>query len=230
MTEQWAAYTRLGASFVDVDQSSPWNGQQSSQDWDFAPALGLKYRINPQWTVRAEYQFIDGVGNKDTQQTDLNFTSVGFSYHFGQSSSAAAKAAPVLVAAAATEDVTQTSSTTQQKPVKITAQFDVNSTVFVPTPELDNLLSTTQAESVKAVEVAIYTDSYGSTALNQRLSDARAKAVKQYLITRGIDANIIRATGYGESNFITDNNTRKNRDINRRAEVSIDVIIEVGKQ
>lgn len=65
-----------------------------------------------------------------------------------------------------------------------------------------------------------YTDSSGSAAYNQRLSEQRADGVKQVLINRfGIDAARITAVGKGEESPIADNNTADGKRKNRRVEV-----------
>lgn len=66
-----------------------------------------------------------------------------------------------------------------------------------------------------------HTDSTGSEALNQKLSDARANAVKQYLVENGIDAFRLSALGYGESKPIDTNATAKGRANNRRVEINL---------
>lgn len=66
-----------------------------------------------------------------------------------------------------------------------------------------------------------HTDSVGSEALNQKLSDARANAVKQYLVENGIDAFRLSALGYGESKPIDTNATSKGRANNRRVEINL---------
>ncbi|WP_042240491.1 OmpA family protein [Jejuia pallidilutea] len=66
-----------------------------------------------------------------------------------------------------------------------------------------------------------HTDSTGSEKLNQRLSDSRANAVKEYLIENGIDAFRLSALGYGESKPIDTNKTRAGRANNRRVEINL---------
>ncbi len=80
------------------------------------------------------------------------------------------------------------------------------------------------AQSLKAnpdisVEVQGYTDSQGSNAVNQRLSQARAQSVRAYLIQKGVSAGRLTARGYGESNPIADNSTAQGREQNRRVEL-----------
>ncbi|MCL5128836.1 OmpA family protein [Algibacter sp. L4_22] len=66
-----------------------------------------------------------------------------------------------------------------------------------------------------------HTDSSGSDALNQRLSDSRANAVKTYLVENGVDAFRLSAMGYGESKPIASNETSKGRAENRRVEINL---------
>ncbi len=69
--------------------------------------------------------------------------------------------------------------------------------------------------------IAGYTDSQGSADLNLKLSQARATAIKSYLVKRGIAKNLLNTVGYGESKPIADNNTRSGRAKNRRIEIYI---------
>ena len=68
-------------------------------------------------------------------------------------------------------------------------------------------------------EVQGHTDSVGSEANNMRLSQSRAQAVVDYLISKGVDGNRLKAVGYGESQPKYDNNTADGRAQNRRIEI-----------
>ncbi len=73
------------------------------------------------------------------------------------------------------------------------------------------------------IDVYGYTDSTGSTAFNQRLSEQRAQAVANYLASRGVSSARIRSQGFGEdpNYFVGDNNTDYGRSLNRRVEIKI---------
>jgi outer membrane protein OmpA-like peptidoglycan-associated protein len=83
------------------------------------------------------------------------------------------------------------------------------------------------AEALKAQDgdkrmvVEGHTDSQGSDATNQPLSLNRATAVRNYLVSRGVEATHISAVGLGSSRAITDNKTAENRANNRRVEIII---------
>ncbi len=66
-----------------------------------------------------------------------------------------------------------------------------------------------------------YTDSLGDAGYNRMISEARASAVKFYLISRGVPPGNIKVTGYGPTNFIAENKTLAGRDRNRRVEIVI---------
>ena len=66
-----------------------------------------------------------------------------------------------------------------------------------------------------------HTDSVGSNALNKSLSEARALAVKEYLVANGIDQFRLSSAGYGEDRPIASNATRSGRAQNRRVEINL---------
>lgn len=66
-----------------------------------------------------------------------------------------------------------------------------------------------------------HTDNVGSDASNQKLSENRANAVKNYLVKKGVDASRLIVTGYGETKPIAENNTAAGRQKNRRVEMAL---------
>jgi outer membrane protein OmpA-like peptidoglycan-associated protein len=64
-----------------------------------------------------------------------------------------------------------------------------------------------------------YTDSRGSTQLNQRLSERRAESVKRFLVQQGIEGSRIETVGRGEEDPVADNGSPEGRANNRRVEV-----------
>ncbi|MGE3063035.1 MAG: OmpA family protein [bacterium] len=71
------------------------------------------------------------------------------------------------------------------------------------------------------IEVQGHTDSVGAAAANETLSQARADAVRKYLVDNGIDAMRIQTKGYGELMPIATNDTKEGRAQNRRIEFLI---------
>ncbi len=76
-------------------------------------------------------------------------------------------------------------------------------------------------KTVTGVKVVGHTDSRGSDAYNQGLSEKRAASVAQFLVSQGIPANIISAFGQGESNPVASNATKEGRQQNRRVDITV---------
>jgi outer membrane protein OmpA-like peptidoglycan-associated protein len=70
-------------------------------------------------------------------------------------------------------------------------------------------------------EVNGYTDNVGGRRYNQKLSERRAQSVVEYLVTKGVSAARIKATGYGETHPVVPNNSMANRAKNRRIEFRV---------
>ncbi len=69
------------------------------------------------------------------------------------------------------------------------------------------------------VEIQGHTDNVGTDENNQRLSQARAEAVMNYLNSKGVAPSRLQAIGYGESRPISDNTMATGREQNRRVEL-----------
>lgn len=66
-----------------------------------------------------------------------------------------------------------------------------------------------------------YTDDIGTQEYNQKLSERRAEAVRNYLVQAGIDQSIINTKGYGKTNPLVAGNTDQARAKNRRVEIAL---------
>ncbi len=86
---------------------------------------------------------------------------------------------------------------------------------------LSNISSILKEYSFASFNVEGHTDSVGSEALNQKLSESRAQAVVDWLVENGIEGSRLVAAGYGESMPLMPNNTRKGRNRNRRVEINL---------
>ena len=100
-------------------------------------------------------------------------------------------------------------------------EFDVDKDTLRPASytTLDEV-----AESLKdwpeiRVQIQGHTDSTGSSAHNQDLSNRRAGSVRAYLVSKGVDSSRLEFKGYGEDSPIADNTTNGGRQSNRRVEL-----------
>ncbi len=87
---------------------------------------------------------------------------------------------------------------------------------------LDRLAVAAKQCSAFIVSITGHTDSVGASNLNQKLSEARAAAVVDYLVSSGVSAGRLKARGLGESEPIAENSTPQGRARNRRIEFTIE--------
>jgi OOP family OmpA-OmpF porin len=87
--------------------------------------------------------------------------------------------------------------------------------------ELDRLVQMLKDKSDVEVTISGHTDNVGKPAANQKLSEARAAAVKAYLGTKGIILNRLKVVGYGSTKPLAPNSTEDGRQQNRRVEFTI---------
>ena len=87
--------------------------------------------------------------------------------------------------------------------------------------ELNKLLQLMNDNPSVKIQINGYTDNVGSDADNLKLSEDRARAVADYLITKGIDAKRLTWKGFGETKAIADNATDEGKALNRRTEFII---------
>lgn len=101
--------------------------------------------------------------------------------------------------------------------------FEFDKAVLLPESmaTLDQAVDVLKRFNTISVEVAGHTDSVGTDAYNQKLSESRAKVVYDYLVANGIDASRLSWTGYGEGSPLTSNETAEGRAANRRTELVI---------
>ncbi|HYR27270.1 MAG TPA: OmpA family protein [Thermoanaerobaculia bacterium] len=101
--------------------------------------------------------------------------------------------------------------------------FDHNSSALRATSRstLEELATNFAQYPDNMITVEGHTDSTGTDAYNQRLSEARASNVADYLIDRGVRAGAITVYGYGELRPKSSNDTAEGRQLNRRVEINI---------
>ena len=103
------------------------------------------------------------------------------------------------------------------------AFFDFDKSVLKPEAQakMDDLVSKTQGVNLEVIIAVGHTDSVGTGSYNQKLSVARADAVKNYLTSKGIEKNRVYTEGKGSAQPVADNKTAEGRAKNRRVEVEV---------
>jgi OOP family OmpA-OmpF porin len=103
------------------------------------------------------------------------------------------------------------------------ANFDFNKATLKPEgmAKLDQAAAVMAEHADLTVGVEGHTDSVGSDAYNQKLSERRAQAAVDYLVSKGVDASRLQPTGYGESKPVASNDTAEGRAQNRRVDLVV---------
>ena len=97
-------------------------------------------------------------------------------------------------------------------------------------PTLDKVADVLKRYPKSVVHVVGHTDSVGSDAYNQRLSEQRAEAVAAYLAGAGVQRERLRAEGRGEAEPRDSNATEAGRQLNRRVELYVKPLVEGQEQ
>ncbi len=98
--------------------------------------------------------------------------------------------------------------------------FQTNETTLLPSffLELDALVEHLKKNPQSDIEISGHTDNSGNEKANKKLSAGRAKAVADYLLSKGIDKTRISHNGFGSSKPVATNNTEEGKQQNRRVE------------
>ena len=132
-----------------------------------------------------------------------------------------APAKPAAPAAPAAPAKPAPASVRQAVVIQADALFDFDKSVLRPDgrKSLDDAVGKMKGVDLEMVIATGHTDSVGTDAYNQRLSERRAAAVKEYLVSKGIPASKITTIGKGESQPVATNKTAEGRQKNRRVDV-----------
>ena len=112
-------------------------------------------------------------------------------------------------------------SVKQSITIQAEALFDFDKSVLKPAGKksIDDAVAKMQKVDVEVVIATGHTDSIGTDAYNQKLSERRAKTVKEYMVSKGIAAAKITTLGKGETQPVATNKTKEGRAKNRRVDI-----------
>ena len=136
---------------------------------------------------------------------------------------AAAPAAPAATPAPAAAPAVVPVPVSEKVTFAADAFFDFDKSVLKAEgkAKLDDVVSKLGSINLEVIIAVGHTDSVGSDAYNQKLSEKRAEAVKSYLIGKGVDKNRVYTEGKGEKQPVADNKTSDGRAKNRRVEIEV---------
>lgn len=199
--------------------------------------IGYQATLSPQWSMQFDVRAVRGFLRDHEQfgprRINNKYMTIGLNYAFNPPPAAPAPApapAPVVEAPApAPAPVAPPPPPPRFEKVTLEAtklfEFD-KADLIMPSPKLDEIAAALQADpSVTDVDITGYTDRLGSEKYNLKLSERRANTVRDYLISKGVDGNRLKAYGKGEANPLVQCNQRKRKELidclepNRRVEV-----------
>jgi OOP family OmpA-OmpF porin len=132
-------------------------------------------------------------------------------------------AAPAAPAAAPVVPVVPVAPATEKVSFAADAFFDFDKATLKPEgkAKLDDLTEKVKGITLEVIIAVGHTDSVGADAYNQKLSEKRAQAVKDYLTSKGTDASRVYVEGKGEKQPVADNKSADGRAKNRRVEIEV---------
>ncbi|MBI1818470.1 MAG: OmpA family protein [Deltaproteobacteria bacterium] len=229
--QTWAlgahAGPRLALPLKDVELYGTWQGGVftgltahtpiSRTSWGYSTGGGVNFRMTDQILLGlvGRYNWLD----QHVGSHNVKYVTGGVSVTYNVEAPSAPPPAPRVVAQAPPPRP----APAKKKIVLRGVNFDFDKSVIRADgkPVLDEAIATLKKEGGVAVISEGYTDSKGTDEYNQKLSERRAQAVRDYLVKGGIAADRIRVEGFGETHPVASNDTDDGRAQNRRVELRI---------
>jgi outer membrane protein OmpA-like peptidoglycan-associated protein len=210
---------------------------------DLRTAQALESRVDPVETLANSTQSLAENNQQRIEQAEQNAQRL--SGEVEELGSVANTAVAAAQNAQSTADQAESDATTANARINVLDDYDVLATIAVhfkngsarlspqAKAEID-VVADTVSENLNGWIVAVegYADSRGRTARNSSLSERRAKAVIDYLVTKhGVPPyRVVQPFGYGSSDPVAANNTRQGRSLNRRAAITVLVNKGIAQQ
>lgn len=209
-------YVSAGAAHQSIGQPDR-SGRDTSTFANLG--AGVKYYFTENLFAKAG---VDGMHNIDQGNSEW-MAGVGVGMNFGGGSAPAP--APVAAAPVAEEPAPVAEPVPEVVRVELDVKFDFDKAKVKPESyaDIQNLADFMNQYPQTSTTVEGHTDSVGTDAYNQSLSEKRAGAVRDVLVNQyGVGGERLNSVGYGESRPVADNATEEGRAINRRVEAEVE--------
>ncbi len=233
----WSPYIAVGAASTEFGDNATVVDDEGAMTLGF----GTRYNLSKRVALRGDARYIRGVG--DSKGADVAL-SLALQLFLGKTSKPAPVApAPVAVVEPAKPSFAElcldagglveagacVKKSISTERVSLNVQFENNSDKVIASflPEVQKLAQFMNSYSSSTAVVEGHTDSKGSSAYNQDLSQRRVDEVVRLLVNDyGIASERLSAVGFGESQPVASNETSAGRAQNRRVEASITLEVE----
>lgn len=216
----------IGAAYLDADAKTA-TSKYDGNEWAFAYQgfAGASYDLNSNWSVSGQYRYFATTDYEVSSPTAGSFDNeyaahnvlLGLTYRFA----APAPVAYVPPAPVPTPAPAAPAPVVAAQPKNFMVFFDWDKAVVTPEASAIIQKAASYAKQNKSVRVDLsgHTDRSGTDGYNQKLSQARADAVRAEMVKLGIPADAITVVAKGESTPLvaTDDNVREPQ--NRRVEI-----------
>jgi OOP family OmpA-OmpF porin len=210
--QQVRPFLLIGAGYQE-DRLNSVVGESSGYAPYINAGVGVQIMLNDQWSLQADFRRVHGYlrdNNFPIERNNNNYLSIGVSYAFDK---------PPVVAVAKYEAppppppapvVAEVAPMPTAPPPPRFEKVVLSSTELfgfdrynlqMPQPKLDEIAQALVTNtSITNVIISGYTDRIGTAKYNQKLSERRANAVKDYLVSKNVSADRLTAEGKGKSN------------------------------
>jgi outer membrane protein OmpA-like peptidoglycan-associated protein len=217
-SEKWGLGLGAGIGIDNARYTSPIDGHDSNDKvFAFQAIAGLTYRVNQHWDILLNYRYFNAAqaelqyaAQSPSEEVDLEKHSVTIGFRYGYNEPPAPPAEPPVVVP-------------PPAPKQFIVFFGYNKCNI--TAEADAVLSeaasAAKSSGSASVRIVGHTDTSGSNAYNQKLSECRANAAKTNLVGKGVSEGSISSSGKGETELMVQTGDGVKEPQNRRATIDL---------
>jgi outer membrane protein OmpA-like peptidoglycan-associated protein len=223
-------YLTGGWVTMDVDATAPITGSvnESVEGWTYG--LGLERRFGPHWSGFIEWRHdemdqtrfsfpADGYDEGITPDTDT--ARIGLNWRFAAAAAPPPPTPPPPPAHTPPPPPPQAAAVCPASEFVVYFEWDRSNLNQAATEVIDQAVTRARQCNISGIVVVGHTDTSGSTAYNQGLSERRAGVVRDALVARGMEAGAITTQAHGESDLARQTRDGVREPLNRRTAVTI---------
>jgi outer membrane protein OmpA-like peptidoglycan-associated protein len=214
---RWQPYLGVGVGYAQVDSAD-----DDDANFAYQGLAGIGYEMTDQLTLDVGYRYFSipeiELAGVDDAEYEHQAVTVGLRYQFAGSEPPPPPPPPPVTTAPPPPPTTATCPTSE---FVVYFEWDRSNLNQAALETIDAAVSRARACNVGGVVVVGHTDTSGSTAYNQGLSERRAGVVRDALVARGIAAGAVQTQARGETDLARATRDGVREPLNRRTAVTI---------